>query len=106
MADRLRRERTLTLPQVAERLQMGSWKSLNNKLYRWRKAGPASAKYRGLEVDAFANPHRCDGPSPSLNHRFSTTNRPSGRVPYPPSAGAFHFPLAAPSWLWQAFGRH
>jgi len=44
MADRLRRERTLTLPQVAERLQMGSWKSLNNKLYRWRKAGPASAK--------------------------------------------------------------
>jgi len=44
LADRLRRETTLTLPQVAERLQMGSWKSLNSKLYRWRRAGAAPSK--------------------------------------------------------------
>jgi REP element-mobilizing transposase RayT len=33
MAVRLRRETTLTIRQIAQRLQMGSWKSLNNKLY-------------------------------------------------------------------------
>jgi hypothetical protein len=38
MAGRLRRETTLTLPWIAARLHMGTWKSLNAKLYRWRKA--------------------------------------------------------------------
>ena len=37
LASRLRRETPLTLPWIAERLQMGTWKSLNGKLYRWRK---------------------------------------------------------------------
>jgi REP element-mobilizing transposase RayT len=38
MAARLRRETTLALPWIAARLHMGTWKSLNAKLYRWRKA--------------------------------------------------------------------
>jgi hypothetical protein len=33
VALRLRRETTLTIRQIAQRLHMGSWKSLNNKLY-------------------------------------------------------------------------
>jgi hypothetical protein len=33
MAARLRRETTLTVHEIADRLRMGSWKSLNNKLY-------------------------------------------------------------------------
>jgi REP element-mobilizing transposase RayT len=33
LAIRLRRETTLTIRQIAQRLHMGSWKSLNNKLY-------------------------------------------------------------------------
>ena len=33
VAARLRRETTLTIRQIAERLHLGSWKSLNNKLY-------------------------------------------------------------------------
>jgi hypothetical protein len=33
IAARLRRETTLTIRQIAKRLHMGSWKSLNNKLY-------------------------------------------------------------------------
>ena len=33
MAARLRRETTLTVREIADRLRMGSWKSLNNKLY-------------------------------------------------------------------------
>jgi hypothetical protein len=33
LAARLRRETTLTIRQIARRLHMGSWKSLNNKLY-------------------------------------------------------------------------
>jgi len=33
LAARLRRETTPTIRQIAWRLQMGSWKSLNNKLY-------------------------------------------------------------------------
>src|SRR6266478_6190003 len=41
MAGRLRRETTLTIRQIAQRLQMGSWKSLNNKLYL---AGQQDAK--------------------------------------------------------------
>jgi len=38
LAARLRRETTLTLPFVAARLHMGTWKSLHAKLHRWRKA--------------------------------------------------------------------
>jgi REP element-mobilizing transposase RayT len=38
MAMRLRRETTLTIRAIAGRLQMGSWKSLNNKLYLAGKA--------------------------------------------------------------------
>jgi len=33
LAGRLRRETTLTIRRIAQRLHMGSWKSLNNKLY-------------------------------------------------------------------------
>ena len=38
LAARLRRETTLTIRQIAQRLHMGSWKSLNNKLYLGNKA--------------------------------------------------------------------
>ena len=44
IAGRLRKETTLTLPQIASRLSMGSWKSLNAKLHRWLKAKEAEAK--------------------------------------------------------------
>lgn len=44
IAGRLRKETTLTLPQVAGRLSMGSWKSLNAKLHRWLKAKEAEDK--------------------------------------------------------------
>ena len=37
LASRLRRETTLPLKAIAARLHMGTWKSLNAKLYRWRK---------------------------------------------------------------------
>jgi hypothetical protein len=33
LAMRLRRETTLTIWQIVVRLHLGSWKSLNNKLY-------------------------------------------------------------------------
>jgi len=33
LALRLRKETTLTIREIASRLHMGSWKSLNNKLY-------------------------------------------------------------------------
>jgi putative transposase len=38
LAARLRRETTLTLPLIAARLHMGTWKSLNAKLHRWKRA--------------------------------------------------------------------
>jgi REP element-mobilizing transposase RayT len=38
LAARLRRETTLTLPWILARLHMGTWKSLNAKQHRWRKA--------------------------------------------------------------------
>ena len=38
LAVRLRKETTLTVPQVAQRLHMGSWKSLRNRLYLRNKA--------------------------------------------------------------------
>jgi putative transposase len=38
LAERLRRETTLTIRQIAQRLRLGSWKSLNNKLYLRSKA--------------------------------------------------------------------
>ena len=37
IAARLRKETTLTVPQIARRLEMGSWKSLRNQLYLLRK---------------------------------------------------------------------
>jgi REP element-mobilizing transposase RayT len=41
LAARLRRETTLTLPWVAARLRLGSWKSANAKLHRWKKSHDA-----------------------------------------------------------------
>ena len=38
LAARLRRETTLTIAQIAERLRMGSRKSVAPKLHAWRKA--------------------------------------------------------------------
>jgi hypothetical protein len=38
IAQRLRKETTLTIREIAARLRMGSWKSLNNKLYLTGKA--------------------------------------------------------------------
>ena len=38
LAARLRRETTLTLPWLAARLHLGTWKSFSAKLHRWRKA--------------------------------------------------------------------
>jgi len=40
MAVRLRRETTLTIREIAQRLHMGSWRSLNNKLYVLNKTKP------------------------------------------------------------------
>lgn len=40
IAGRLRRETTLTIREIAKRLRMGSWKSLNNKLYLRSKIKP------------------------------------------------------------------
>ena len=37
MGARLRRETTLTIPTIAARLRMGSWKSFAAKLHRWKK---------------------------------------------------------------------
>jgi len=37
MAARLRRETTLTIPAIAARLHLGSWKSFAAKLNRWKK---------------------------------------------------------------------
>jgi hypothetical protein len=42
MAARLRRETTLALPWIAARLRTGTWKSLDAKHYRWRKANEIS----------------------------------------------------------------
>jgi len=44
IAARLRRETTLTLPWIAARLQAGTWKCLNAKLHRWRKANESIEK--------------------------------------------------------------
>jgi len=41
LATRLRRETTMTLKWIAERLQMGAWTHLNKRLYEHRKAGGA-----------------------------------------------------------------
>jgi len=45
LAARLRRETTLTVREIASRLQMGSWKSLNNRLYLAGKAKAQSPTY-------------------------------------------------------------
>ncbi len=41
LAARLRRETTLTVRPIAQRLLRGSWRSLNSKLYLRRKAEEA-----------------------------------------------------------------
>ena len=38
LAARLRRETTLTRPALAVRLHLATWRSLNARLDRWRKA--------------------------------------------------------------------
>jgi hypothetical protein len=43
---RLRRETTLTIRQIAQRLHTGSWKSLNNKLYLAAKGNAGSNRTR------------------------------------------------------------
>jgi hypothetical protein len=43
MAARLRRATTVTIGQIAQRLYLGSWKSLNHKLYL-RNRGKRAAK--------------------------------------------------------------
>jgi hypothetical protein len=45
MAVRLRKETTLTTRQIAQRLQMGSWKSLRNKLCLRNKAEAEKREY-------------------------------------------------------------
>jgi hypothetical protein len=44
LAARLRRETTLTLPWVAARLHLWTWKSANAKLQRWKKPNEAAHK--------------------------------------------------------------
>ena len=44
MAGRLRRETTLTVREIAQRLHMGSWKSLNNRLYLASKRNAKESK--------------------------------------------------------------
>jgi len=46
MAVRLRRETTLTIREIAQRLHLGSWKSLNNRLYLAGKAREKESKRR------------------------------------------------------------
>jgi hypothetical protein len=40
----MRRESTLTVAEIAQRLCMGSRKSLNGKLHRWRKLNEKQKK--------------------------------------------------------------
>jgi hypothetical protein len=40
LATRLRRETTLSLKWIANRLQLGTWRSANARLHRWRQAHP------------------------------------------------------------------
>src|SRR3974390_867645 len=47
LAARLRRETTLTIREIAQRLHMGSWKSLNNKLYLASKSDAKQSKSKG-----------------------------------------------------------
>jgi REP element-mobilizing transposase RayT len=47
LAARLRKETTLTIREIAERLHMGSWKSLNNKLYLATKASQRLKRKKG-----------------------------------------------------------
>ena len=44
LAARLRQETTLTIRPIANRLHAGSWKHLNAKLHRWRKANENDRK--------------------------------------------------------------
>jgi hypothetical protein len=40
----LRRETILTLPRIAARLHLKTWKNLNAKILRWRKANETPGK--------------------------------------------------------------
>jgi len=42
LAARPRKETTLTIGQIAQRLQMGSRNTLNNHLHQWRKTNEAT----------------------------------------------------------------
>jgi hypothetical protein len=44
IAVRLRKQTTLTIRQIAERLRVGSWKSLNHRLYLRLKSGTKRTK--------------------------------------------------------------
>jgi putative transposase len=54
VAGRLRRETTLTIREIAQRLHMGSWKSLNNRLYLAGKRDAKESKpKRGQKVKSY-----------------------------------------------------
>ena len=44
IAARLKRETTLTLPAIAKRLDLGSWKSASSKIHHWRKSNEVDQK--------------------------------------------------------------
>jgi hypothetical protein len=46
LAARLRRETTLTISEIAQRLHMGSRKSLSGKLHQWRKPNEKHTEQR------------------------------------------------------------
>ena len=55
LAAQLRRETTMTLKWIAERLQMGAWTHLNKRLYEHRKEGEAGMLNK-LGTDTFSFP--------------------------------------------------
>ena len=48
-ARRLSRETTLTIREIAGRLRMGSWKSLNNKLYLAARAKNTTSQGKAIK---------------------------------------------------------
>jgi hypothetical protein len=54
LAARVRRETTLTLPWIAARLPLGTWKSFNAKLHRWRKANEPPSNESRIWFDTFS----------------------------------------------------
>ena len=49
LAAKLRRETTLTIREIAGRLHMGSWKSLNNKLYLAARAKNTTSQRKAIK---------------------------------------------------------